>query len=247
MFVSGTLRRPAYRLYQLAWAGLDWLYPPQCGGCGQPGSRWCANCERALRLIGPPVCLLCGLPLQTNGICPDCQEFPPPFTALRSWAVYNGPLRKAFHRLKYEGDLALGETLSRPLGVLLASLSWPIEIVAPVPIGRARRKERGYNQAALLAYPLALCSGIPYQSHALGRKRETRTQVGLNPLERKLNVADAFIADREIVEGKSVLVVDDITTTGATLNACAQALHGAGARSVFGLTLARAGLDQDPV
>jgi ComF family protein len=133
------------------------------------------------------------------------------------------------------------------MGVLLASLSWPIEIVVPVPIGRARRKERGYNQAALLAYPLALCSEIPYQSHALSRKRETRTQVGLNPLERKLNVADAFVAAREFVEGKSVLVVDDVTTTGATLNACAQALISAGARLVYGLTLARAGLDQDPV
>jgi competence protein ComFC len=148
--------------------------------------------------------------------------------------------------MKYVGDMALGEILSRPLVEMLGILSWPIDLVVPVPIGRARQRERGYNQAALLAYPLALCTGIPYRAKALRRKRETRSQVGLNQMERKQNVADAFMAVRELVNGKNVLVVDDVTTTGATLYACAQALLDSGSRSVYGITLARAGLSQYP-
>ncbi|OGO33540.1 MAG: hypothetical protein A2W35_14560 [Chloroflexi bacterium RBG_16_57_11] len=163
---------------------------------------------------------------------------------MRSWAFFNGPLRKALHRLKYSRDLALGEVLARPLYEMLHQLNWPIDLVTSVPMGVARRAERGYNQATLLAFPLSLASGMTFRSQALIKARDTRSQVGLNLTQRRENVSDAFLARSEIVNNKCILVVDDVTTSGATIEACAEALIKAGACQVFGLTLARAAINQ---
>jgi competence protein ComFC len=244
MVVPGNLGRPAYRLYQLAWAGLDWLYPPQCGGCGKPGTRWCIDCQQHTSLLPTMVCTLCGRVLDTPGICSRCRTTPPPYSALRSWAFFNGALRNALHRLKYSRDLALGEILARPLVEMLRNLVWPVDLVTSVPMGVARQAERGYNQATLLAFPLSLACGIPFQSQALLKRRETRSQVGLNLAQRRDNVSGAFSARLEFVQNKSILLVDDVTTSGATIEACAHALINAGASQVFGLTLARAAIDQ---
>jgi ComF family protein len=244
MVVPGGLGRPAYRLYQLAWAGLDWLYPPQCGGCGTPGSRWCVDCQRQTLLLSATICTLCGRVMTSAGTCYSCRETPPAYSALRSWAIFNGPLRRAIHRLKYSRDIALGEVLARPLLELLCCSGWPIDLVTSVPMGVARRAERGYNQATLLAFPLSLAAGIPFRSQALIKIRETRSQVGLNRTQRRENVFEAFNARSDIVTTKCVLVIDDVTTSGATIEACASALTKAGARQVFGLTLARAETDQ---
>jgi competence protein ComFC len=246
MFVARTFRRPAYRLYQLAWAGLDWLYPHHCGGCDQPGARWCATCQSNLKQVTGSFCQICGQPEKISslhpklGVCPVCEKTPPPYIALRSWAIYNGSIRKAIHHLKYQGDMALGETLACFLVEKLQSLNWPVDMIVPVPISRMRRRKRGYNQAALLALPLAMGCEIGYSSRALIKVCETPSQVGLNPVERKENVASAFIAVKELVLGKNVLVVDDVATTGATLEACSRVLLDAAAHSVYCLTLARA-------
>ena len=239
MALQASVRRPAYRLYQLAWTGLDWLYPPQCGGCGRQGTRWCLECQRSTEVIQSS-CQRCGQPLTETGLCYDCQATPPPYHALRSWAVFNGPLRNAMHRLKYQGDVALGEVLARPLIQMLRELSWEADFVTAVPIGVARRAQRGYNQAALLALPLALGSGLRYRPRALRKQRETRTQVGLTVVQRRENVAQAYQANSKLVKEKRVLGVDDITTSGATIEACAMALIQAGASQVYGLTLAHA-------
>jgi ComF family protein len=164
----------------------------------------------------------------------------PAYAALRSWAVFEGPLRNALHRLKYRGDVALGEILARQLLEKLKGLDWVVDLVAPVPLGIARQKQRGYNQSTLLALPLALGCGIAYRPQALAKVRETPSQVGLSSEERFQNVEGAFQANARIVSGKRVLVVDDVTTSGATLNACANALKEAGASKVYALTLARA-------
>jgi len=243
MIAPGFLGRPAYRLYQLAWAGLDWLYPPQCGGCGKPYTHWCMNCQSQVQIIHEIVCETCGKWLDAPGMCPECQVTPPPFKALHSWAVYSGPIRKAILSLKYKGDISLGETLSRPLIELVDRLGWKFDTLTPVPIGLARKKRRGYNQVSILALPLALGCAVAYQPRSLVKVRNTPTQVGLTAVQRRENVHQAFQARPSLVQGKTVLVVDDVTTSGATMLACAEALLRAGAQQVYGLTLARAVLE----
>jgi ComF family protein len=136
--------------------------------------------------------------------------------------------------------VALGEILARPMIDCLSQTIWKVDMVVPVPISLSRRAERGYNQAALLARPISLRFGLKYCPQALIKSRETRSQVGLTVEERQSNVHGAFVAGKRIVEGKNILVVDDVTTSGATLNACGQALQMAGANEVYCLTLARA-------
>jgi competence protein ComFC len=229
-----------YPAYRWLWSSLDWLFPPQCGGCGQNGSRWCPVCQSAARRIMPPVCPICGQHQISQRLCQRCRQAPPHYTALRSWAVFDGSVRNALHRLKYKRDIALGEALSRHLLDVYNHLGWQVDLVVPVPLGVARQAERGYNQSALLAKPLALACGLPYYPRALRKTRETPSQVGLNLEQRWSNVAGSFEALPGDVQGRSVLVVDDVSTSGATLNACAQALADAGAVRVYGLTLARA-------
>jgi ComF family protein len=142
--------------------------------------------------------------------------------------------------LKYDHDISLGEALATPMIESLQKLNWSLDLVTPVPLGLVRLKERGYNQAALLARPIALCLSKPFRPRALQRKRETRSQVGLSVDERRSNMVDAFQADADIVGGKNILVVDDVATSGATLNACARSLLDAGAAKVYCFTLARA-------
>jgi ComF family protein len=142
--------------------------------------------------------------------------------------------------LKYYRDIALGEVLARNMVTCLLEQHWLLDLVVPVPLGVARLAERGYNQAALLAKPIALACHLHYSTKTLHRIRETRSQVGLSLEERWVNVKNSFSADPFLLEGKNVLVVDDVATSGATLNACAAALRSAGVAQVFALTLARA-------
>ena len=119
-------------------------------------------------------------------------------------------------------------------------LKWEVDLVAPIPLSAQRMRERGYNQSSLLARPLAYAIQKPYQPQILIRSRETRSQVGLNLVERRANVQGGFLARGDQVRGKVVLLVDDVTTTGSTIDACAQALRDVGVSAVYGLTLARA-------
>jgi competence protein ComFC len=231
--------RPAYWLYRWFWSGLDWLFPPCCGGCGRRGTRWCSECEERVETPRPPVCPICGQPQRSETTCRSCREAPPCYKALRSWAIFSGPARRAIHELKYKRNMALGEILSRRLIAVLSQAAWEVDMVIPVPLGIARLAERGYNQASLLARPVALGLGIPFYPQGLSRARETRSQVDLNAVERKENVAGAFQARPGLIRNRRILLVDDVATTGATLDACASALAAGGAASVFALTLAR--------
>jgi len=228
-----------YRLQQLLWAGLDWLYPPVCGGCDKAGFRWCPDCQKQAHPVPGPLCEVCGLPQPSPGVCAACQASPPPFRALRSWAVFEGPLRSAIHSLKYRRNLALGEALARPLAEFARSFDWPVEAVVPVPLGIKRLRERGYNQVELIAMPMAAYNHWRFAPQAVKRVRDTVSQVGLSMIERQENMRGAFRADPKQVSGRSVLVVDDVATTGATLSACSEAILSAGARQVFALTLAK--------
>lgn len=233
-----------YTLYQWIWKAIDWVYPPVCGGCGTAGVRWCTECQRSLQRIHGNLCPCCGMPVNTNAVCSKCKERPLFINGLRAYAHYSGALRNAIHRLKYQRDITLAETLASFLVELYRENPWQIDLVVAVPLGVVRRKERGYNQAAMIAYPFALAVRVPYSGRAIQRVRETASQVDLGFAQRLENVKNAFWADPQKVAGKTILVVDDVTTTGATLNACAEALKNAGANAVYGFVVARTFLSE---
>jgi len=229
-----------YHLNKGFWVGLDWLFPPVCGGCENPGSRWCQECQNKVQKIHDPVCDACGLPQAHFGLCARCQKAHPAFLQLRSWAVFEDPVQGALHRLKYRRDMGLGEALSNQLARFVESLNWQVDLLLPIPLGKERLKERGYNQVAMIARPLSAQLGLDYCPKALVRARETRSQVGLSASERKENVRDAFVAAEKEVNGRSILLMDDVSTTGATLSSAAEALMKSGASAVYVITVARA-------
>jgi competence protein ComFC len=190
----------------------------------------------------PPQCERCGEPLRNPGFCQRCLQRDLSPLIIRSWGYYEGPLRNAIHKLEYHRNLSLSANLAEPLIQYLDDLAWEFDSVIPVPLGVARLRERGYNQAALLALPIALQTGAAYIPRGLVKVRETPTQVGLNREKRWENVINAFRAVPEIVFGRSILVVVDVTTSNATLEACSASLLAAKAKQVYCLTLARAGL-----
>jgi len=159
---------------------------------------------------------------------------------LRSWAVFENPVRGALHRLKYRRDIGLGEAISSQMSEFVAQLTWPIDTLMPIPLGKKRLKERGYNQVAMVAMPLSMQLRLDYYPNALKRARDTRSQVGLSAVERQENVMGAFKAEGTKVNGKNILLMDDVSTTGATLSSAAEALYASGAREVYALTIARA-------
>jgi len=149
------------------------------------GERWCQTCQNTVEKITGKICPICGDPQPSSRLCPDCQSQLPAFQALRSWGRYAGALRKAILRLKYGRDMGLAEALSKHLIELYNDLEWNIELVVPVPLSAARMQQRGYNQAGLLARPLALAIQKPFSPHLLRRVRETQSQTRLSAQERR--------------------------------------------------------------
>ncbi len=220
---------------------MDLLFPPQCGGCRLPGFRWCPDCAAHVQHPAQPLCDVCGTQLDTPAkLCRECAAIRPAFRQLRSWSVFEGPVRNAIHRLKYRRDIGLGEALAPQVAESVAALGWPMNMVVPVPLGRKRLEERGYNQVSLIARPLSMSMRIAYSPAALVRQQETRSQVGLSQAERRQNVRGAFQANKARVDGRIVLLMDDVATTGSTLSSCAEALYAAGARDVFAFSVSRA-------
>lgn len=234
-----TKTRPWFAIQQFFWIAVDWLYPPSCAGCGKNGVRLCSSCLQQITPIDHHnSCPHCDLP-EAGQLCPDCQSQLPVFDQLRSYSIYEGVLRQSIHHLKYNNDLPLADTLCRMLIYLFNQQNWKVDLICPVPLSLQRLRQRGYNQSALLAQILAWAVEIPYNGKALMRVRETLSQVGLNAEQRRANVKGAFWADPRLVKEKTVLIVDDIATTSATISACAEALKTAGAGKVYAITLAR--------
>ncbi|HZU17251.1 MAG TPA: double zinc ribbon domain-containing protein [Candidatus Dormibacteraeota bacterium] len=220
--------------------GLDWLLPPRCGGCGALGTWLCLRCRRDIEAPRWPRCERCGHELEFVGAGCGCHRHLRALSRLRSAALYEGPLERAIHRFKYEGWRALGPTLAELL-VEPGRDRPPGAWVVAVPLHPARRRRRGYDQAEILAAHLRRRCRAPAPPGRLVRLRDTPPQVGQDRLRRRANVASAFAWRGAPLAGAPVVVVDDVATTGATLEACARALRAAGAGSVQGLTLARAG------
>jgi ComF family protein len=142
--------------------------------------------------------------------------------------------------IKYGHNFFLARHLTGMLLSAMEGCDWQVDLITAVPLSPRHERSRGYNQAALLAQPLADLLKLPYLGKAIRRSRETRSQVNLNLAERQLNVSGAFSANPDLVRGRRVLIVDDVYTTGATLNECARALKDSGAKEVYALALCKA-------
>ncbi len=230
-------------LTDLAESISDLLYPPQCVSCQADSTWFCANCKAALSYITPPVCNKCGYPIAKQAsFCHQCQTNPLNYlNAVRSAAFFDyGALKTAIHQFKYQGITILYRDFAPMLADCYSNHQLNSDVIVPVPLHKSRYKERGYNQAALLAQGLSKLIGLPVNHKALVRHRITKTQMTLKAAERKINVSNAFVCQSTALKGKKILLIDDVCTTGATLDACAQALKQANASAVYGLTLARA-------
>lgn len=232
--------RLIYGLYHLAWSGLDLLFPPSCGGCGKLGTRWCQDCKNKVSFLPQPICEKCGEPVIVKGRCDKCRKHDPGYELLRSCFVYTGPVRTALLKMKYHQQLGLGEVLAEYMAIYLQKCEWELDCIVPIPLSEQRYKERGYNQVNVIAHPLSLMISWKYSTGALKRIKHTASQVGLSGGERRKNVLGAFEAKPKIVANKNILLIDDIATTGATIEAASNALLAAGAKKVRALTFARA-------
>ena len=231
--------RPALLAYNTFWQVVDWVFPPECVGCGRLGEVLCADCFKSLPLITTGICPACGYPRGNSKTCRGCDPLRPHFTQLRSAAVYDGAVAKAITRLKYKSDLGIGYAFSSILVDLVRRSGWHLDTIIPMPLSAARLKSRGYNQAGILARPLALQLNLPMDDKSIKKIRDTATQVQLGASDRQRNLSGAFLATGRSLTGKHVLLVDDVITTGATINECAAAALAAGAKEVYGVSLGR--------
>jgi ComF family protein len=224
------------------------LFAPACAVCGVPlpqptSGPVCAVCWAAVRPLTPPLCDGCGDPLPSwrtasgpVAHCPRCRRKRRPVDRARAIGPYDGALRAIIHALKYEGRRSLATPLGRLMRGRAEDLLDGVAVAVPVPLHASRRRERGFNQAADLARALDL-----EVVHALRRSRATSTQTSLPAAQRHRNVRGAFQLTRRAaaLADHVVLLVDDVCTTGATLDACAAVLKDAGIREVRALTAAR--------
>jgi len=216
------------------------LFPPHCVICNCGGAWLCADCQEQFAPVGPPVCECCGDPVASGRLCLRCQAKPLAIDGVRSVYQFEGTLRDTLHEFKYNGMKILAHPLGRLMGDYVRLNPVSVDVVVPVPLHRRRLRQRGYNQSALLAREVARGHGLPMDTMSLVRQRETAPQVSLGASERRTNVQGAFVCITGALREKNVLLIDDVCTTGSTLEACAAALYQAGVVSVHALTLARA-------
>lgn len=205
---------------------LDLLFPPRCAGCEKVDAVWCAACQSEMDAIPFP---------SPRTLEPDSH-----LTGLAATGPHDGKLQQAIWSLKYENNRALAACLGQRLGQRLKTLDWNIDMIVPVPLNANRRRQRGYNQSELMAQQMPAAATVLLMPQAIDRAIDTRSQVGLNMQERKENMQGVFRADPQAVTNKTILLVDDVCTTGATLEACAQAALDAGASAVYALTVSMA-------
>jgi ComF family protein len=221
---------------------LDLVYPPRCVLCDRQGSFLCDTCLSTLPRAEGARCGTCWLPFRASSQCWSCLERPPALASLRSVFRYEGATRRLVRAFKFEGVSSLAPLLAHELAECYRAQGLIADVVVPVPLSGHRKRERGYNQAELLARETARMLGLPLSVAGLRRKRHSEAQArSSNAEQRHENVAAAFEMGRseEEVRGQQVLLIDDVATTGATLNACAAVLLSSSAASVSGMTLAR--------
>ena len=234
------------------------FYPRRCPVCGDIvpiGTYFHEECEKKIIKVTPG-CAKCGKPLERGTLCGDCAEYEHLFNEGRGLFLYEGPVRDSLSALKYLGKKEYGEALGKLMYFYGRKYieKWKPDIIVPVPVHRARKRERGYNQAEVLAREISKGSGIPVRSDLIVRRTNTQALKKLTPSERREQTKEAFCAGRsaavrnESAAGRGAahdrspagigraLIVDDIYTTGSTIDACAGVLRDMGAEKVFFLT-----------
>ena len=226
-------------------AAVDLLFPPRCAVCDAGGSLLCQDCRDRFTVAAPPRCPRCWSPSDGSPgsaspgiVCDRCRAKPPDLRSLRAAFVFEGAARAAVLVVKYQGLTATAAPIITRAAT--PGLSSDLDLVTAVPMSGRRRRRRGHNQAALFGALLASRCDLPFDEQVLRRHRATPQQARQPSLSaRHANVRDAFRADPVRAAGRTILVVDDVTTSGATLNACAAALLQAGAAAVDGWAVAR--------
>lgn len=215
-------------MHHLINNALDLLFPPRCVGCRRRGAVLCAACGNSCRLVPP------------SANAEQHRRLASPFLVSTAGAyIFEGALREAIHTLKYEKRTRIAEPLGELLARYLIAQSLHIDAIVPVPLHPERLRKRGFNQAALLAQSLARQTKLPLLTTEIVRVRQTAQQADLSRQQRRANVRDAFTWAAAVPPPARVLVIDDVLTTGATVEAVAAALCRAGAHEVHALTLAR--------
>ncbi len=253
--LGATMRRS--RLSRL----LDLILPPICIHCHKPileHSNLCGSCWSRVHFITPPLCDITGLPLpydsqnegkdncstRTRQVSARALSHPPLYDRARAVALFGDVLRSLIHGFKYSDQREGLSLFGRWLVLAGQDLLEEADLIVPVPLYRGRLWQRRFNQAALLSFEVSELTGIPVDVLALKRRRATRSQVGLTERQRRKNVTGAFALiprKKALVTGRNILLIDDVLTTGSTVDACSKALKKAGAARVDVLVLARAG------
>lgn len=230
------------------------VYPPRCGVCERLGEEvFCPQCRAEVEYLRPPWCVCCGRPLlptaEKHVLCGECRLHPPRLAGARAVGLHTGTLRRAVLNLKFGRRRGLVEPLGEMLAVRLAEeprQPHPLDLgsvtaILPVALHAKRRAWRGFDQAVLLSRVLSRHSGLPCWEGLLIRVKNTHQQIGLTVEQRRANLRGAFeVTDRRRLQGGVFLLVDDVYTTGSTLEEAARVLRRAGARTVYGLTITRA-------
>jgi len=230
---------------ELGLALLDFVYPPHCLACGEAvtdaGEYLCEGCWREILVRPRARCRRCSCPLEVeNQTCANCAYWEPEFERALVLGPFEGVMQQVVHALKFLHQQDLGMELGRRLGQRAEFVEdlQEIDLLVPVPLHPARQRERGYNQSLCISRGLAEVVGCPLDNKLLQRRIATRQQAKLDARERRENLRDAFQMVGDLPAGTCIGVVDDVLTTGATLNACARVLQRAGARRIWVLALA---------
>ncbi len=200
----------------------------------------CAGCQADIPRIESPRCYICGLPRSGPCVCGTGEAKIWALDGVRSIFRFEGVAREAVHSLKYKNVRIIAKPLAQHLANYLIEEPWKLDLLVPVPLHKKRLRQRGYNQSGLLVQHLEELTGIPSSLNCLYKNRDTKPQARTTNIEeRRLNVVNAFTSVPGLMKGKNILLIDDVITTGATLEACALELKRGGATAVWGLTLAR--------
>ncbi|MCX6005566.1 MAG: ComF family protein [Chloroflexi bacterium] len=227
------------RLKQLAEIVTDFFFPRQCIGCGKAGDFICDQCSKKLPRLLPPICQKCGKPESSSIYCPACWKKQGGIDSIRSVFIFNGMIRTAIHELKYYNLKAIAACLAKYMADYINENKISGSIVVPVPLHSRRLRERGYNQSGLLADEFARLVDLPVLNCLLRIKDSQPQARTTNVNMRRENVKDAFSCLNKGIVDQQVILIDDVCTSGATLEACADKLKKAGAKHVLGFTLAR--------